>query len=71
MVALGQTSPERAEQIYLDTQPCRPLGAPRRAPGADTSHLPRNTRWHQTDRSARPCTLSDLGGSLVTKVVLS
>lgn len=56
MAVLGQTSPDRAEQIYLDTQHCRPLGASRRAPVADTSHLPRNTRWHQTDCSAWPVT---------------
>ena len=35
MAVLGQTSPDRAEQIYLDDQPCCSLGASRRAPGAD------------------------------------
>ena len=30
-MALGQTSPDDAEQIYLGDQPCRPLSALRQA----------------------------------------
>lgn len=39
-MALGQTSPDDAEQIYLGDQPCRPLSTPRQATRADTPLLP-------------------------------
>ena len=67
MAVLGQTSPGRAEQIYLDDQPCCSLGASRRAPGADTSHLPRNTRWPTGSiRQTAPCGPSQGGAQPCT-----
>lgn len=61
-MALGQTSPDDAEQIYLGDQPCRPLSAPRQATRADTPLLPGAPDGTQgpSDRllqgGAQPCT---------------